>query len=172
MVPRQPWFARKFSFDYPVSAASGLVERLRGTPARLADRLKGITRPELTARRGDLWSIQENVGHLWDLEPLWLGRIEDIAVGRLTLQEADLQNRRTWDAHHNDRQLGELLTGFETARRLLVTQLEAADEADWLRSARHPRLEISMRLLDLAFFVAEHDDHHLATISEQMRGRV
>lgn len=172
MVPRQPWFARKFSFDYPVSAAAGLVERLRGTPARLVDRLKGIAPPELTARRGDLWSIQENVGHLWDLEPLWLGRIEDIAVGRLTLQEADLQNRRTWEAHHNDRQLGELLGGFESARRLLVSQLEAADEADWLRSARHPRLEVSMRLLDLAFFVAEHDDHHLATISEHLRGRV
>jgi uncharacterized damage-inducible protein DinB len=172
MVLRQPWFARKFSFDYPVSAAAGLVERLRGTPARLVDRLKGIARPELTARRGELWSIQENVGHLWDLEPLWLGRIEDIAVGRLTLQVADLQNRRTWEAHHNDRQLGELLAGFESARRLLVSQLEAADEADWLRSARHPRLEISMRLLDLAFFVAEHDDHHLATISEHLRGRV
>ena len=172
MVPRQPWFARKFSFDYPVSAAAGLVERLRGTPARLVDRLKGITRPVLTARRGELWSIQENVGHLGDLEPLWLGRIEDIAVGRLTLQEADLQNRQTWDAHHNDRPLDELLAGFETARRLLVSQLEAADEADWLRSARHPRLEISMRLLDLAFFVAEHDDHHLATISEHLRGRV
>ncbi len=172
MVPRQPWFARKFSFDYPVSAAAGLVERLRGTPARLVDRLKGITRAELTARRGEFWSIQENVGHLWDLEPLWLGRIEDIAVGRLTLQEADLQNRRTWEAHHNDRQVGELLAGFETARRLLVSQLEVADEADWLRSARHPRLEVSMRLLDLAFFVAEHDDHHLATISEHLRGRV
>jgi hypothetical protein len=26
-----------------------------------------------------------------------------------------------------------------------------------------------MRLLDLAFFIAEHDDHHLATISELLR---
>jgi uncharacterized damage-inducible protein DinB len=172
MVPRQPWFERRFSFDFPVSAAAGLVERLRGTPARLADRLKGIARPQLTARRGEEWSIQENVGHLWDLEPLWLGRIEDIAVGRLTLQEADLGNRRTWAAHHNDRELDELLDGFTAARQLLVRQVDAADEADWLRSARHPRLEISMRLLDLAYFVAEHDDHHLATISEQLRGRV
>jgi hypothetical protein len=51
----------------------------------------------------------------------------------------------------------------------LVTQLEGADQADWVRSALHPRLKTPMRLLDLAFFVAEHDDHHLATISELLR---
>lgn len=172
MVPRQPWFERRFSFDLPVSAASGLVERLRGTPPRITHRLQGLTPPVLTDRRGEQWSIQENVGHLLDLEPLWLGRIEDIAVGRLTLQDADLENRRTWDAHHNDRPLAELVDGFESARRLLVRQLDSADEADWLRSARHPRLHVSMRLLDLAYFVAEHDDHHLATISEHLRGRL
>ncbi|MEO8635744.1 MAG: DinB family protein [Gemmatimonadales bacterium] len=172
MVPRQPWFERRFSFDYPVSASAGVVERLRGTPARLVERLKGLAPAQLTQRRGDQWSIQENVGHLWDLEPLWLARIEDIAVGRLTLQEADLENRRTWEAHHNDRLLSDLLTGFETARRLLVRQLDDADDADWLRSARHPRLQVSMRLVDLAIFVAEHDDHHLATITENLRGRL
>jgi len=51
----------------------------------------------------------------------------------------------------------------------MVSQLEAADQADWVRSALHPRLKTPMRLLDLAFFVAEHDDHHLATISELIR---
>ena len=29
----------------------------------------------------------------------------------------------------------------------------------------HPRLGTPMRLIDLAFFVAEHDDHHLAQIT-------
>ncbi|MFT4669296.1 MAG: hypothetical protein ACI9M9_001964 [Flavobacteriaceae bacterium] len=28
----------------------------------------------------------------------------------------------------------------------------------------HPRLKVLMRPVDLLFFVAEHDDHHLATI--------
>ena len=47
MVPRQPWFERRFSFDLPVSAASGLVERLRGTPPRITHRLQGLTPPVL-----------------------------------------------------------------------------------------------------------------------------
>jgi uncharacterized damage-inducible protein DinB len=169
MIPRQPWFQRQFTFDLPVSAAPGVVERLRGTPARIENRLAGIPASRLTARQGEHWSIQENVGHLWDLEPLWMARIEDLARGRGTLQPADLENRKTHEANHNARPLNELLAGFREARSDLVIQLEAADEADWLRSGLHPRLQAPMRLLDLAFFVAEHDDHHMATITELIR---
>jgi uncharacterized damage-inducible protein DinB len=39
------------------------------------------------------------------------------------------------------------------------------------RSALHPRLGMPMRLVDLMLFVAEHDDHHLASITELARGR-
>ena len=85
------------------------------------------------------------------------------------LQEADLLNRKTDEANHNARDLGGLVRGFRDARAELVRQLEQADEADWLRTARHPRLHAEMRLLDHAFFVAEHDDHHLATITEHLR---
>jgi hypothetical protein len=38
-----------------------------------------------------------------------------------------------------------------------------------VRVARHPRLGQPMRLLDAAFFTAEHDDEHLARISELRR---
>jgi predicted short-subunit dehydrogenase-like oxidoreductase (DUF2520 family) len=31
-----------------------------------------------------------------------------------------------------------------------------------VRTSLHPRLKRPMRLIDLCFFVAEHDDHHLA----------
>jgi hypothetical protein len=33
----------------------------------------------------------------------------------------------------------------------------------------HPRLNQPMRVVDLLFFVAEHDDYHLARISELIR---
>ncbi len=169
MVPRQPWFERQFTFDLPVTAAPGLLERLRGTAPRLRHRLEGVDVGTLTARIGEHWSIQENVGHLGDLEPLWMARVDDLVTGRPTLAPADLENRRTHEANHNARPLAELLTEFERARLELVEQLELADDADWLRSALHPRLQTPMRLLDLAFFVAEHDDHHLATITSLLR---
>ncbi|MBL8977137.1 MAG: DinB family protein [Gemmatimonadetes bacterium] len=169
MVPRQPWFERRFTFDLPVAAAPGLLERLRGTPARLTDRLSGVPAARLTRQVQGRWSILENVGHLGDLEELWATRVDDLATGRDTLRAADLENRRTHEAHHNSRTLDELVARLRAPRRELVRQLEAADEADWLRSALHPRLRERMRLLDLAFFIAEHDDHHLATISDLLR---
>ena len=120
----------------------------------------------LTQRRSGTWSIQENAGHLSDLEPLWLGRVEDLEQGRETLKVADLNNRRTYEANHNARPLAHVLADFRAARKLLVARLEAADDPAWLRSAVHPRLGTPMRLVDLAEFVAEHDDHHLARITE------
>ena len=170
MVPRQPWFERHFNFSLPVSAAAGLVERLRGTPPRLEHRLARLPASVLTAQHGGRWSIQENAGHLWDMEPRWLTQIEDLAAGRRqTIEMPDPENRKTNEAHHNAHPLSEILQGFTTTRLGLVTQLEAADDADWLRTALNARLKTPMRLLDLAFFIAEHDDHHLATITELMR---
>jgi hypothetical protein len=166
LLPRQPWFERRFTFDLPVTAAPGLLERLRGTPARLEERLREIPAPLLAVRHGEHWSIQENAGHLGDLEPLWLARVEDFYKGTTILSAADLQNRRTHEADHNARRLGVLLAAFRVDRARLVARLEKASGSDWLLSALHPRLQTPMRMLDHAYFVAEHDDHHLATITD------
>jgi uncharacterized damage-inducible protein DinB len=37
------------------------------------------------------------------------------------------------------------------------------------RTAFHPRLRQLMTVADLLFFVAEHDDHHLASITQLIR---
>ncbi|HTS88087.1 MAG TPA: DinB family protein [Gemmatimonadales bacterium] len=169
MIARQPWFERRFSFDLPVAAAPGLIERLRGTPARLHTRLSDISPPSLIARLDNRWSMQENAGHLLDLEPLWMARVRDLRSGRSELEAADLTNRGTDEADHNARPLATILAEFAAARGHLVHACEAAEEELWLRSARHPRLGTQMRLLDLAFFVAEHDDHHLAAITELLQ---
>jgi uncharacterized damage-inducible protein DinB len=143
-----------------------IVERLRGTPARLADRLAGVPHEALICRSGGSWSIQENFGHLLDLEPLWQQRVGDLAQRRGQLVEADLTNRRTHEANHNVAPLGGLLTAFQTARDALVRQLETFPDDGMAFTALHPRLKASMNVIDLAYFVAEHDDYHLARISE------
>src|SRR5262249_26613210 len=143
-----------------------LVERLRGTAARLADRLAGVPQDILTRRGEDTWSIQENVGHLLDLEPLWRRRIDDLASRRAELAEADLSNHRTQEANHNAARCEELLAEFRRVRVELVHQLEGFPEEGIAFTALHPRLKTPMNVVDLAFFVAEHDDYHLARISE------
>jgi len=55
-----------------------VVERVRGTPPRLEDRLSPLPASILTRRSGSTWSTQENAGHHLDLEPLWLARVEDL----------------------------------------------------------------------------------------------
>jgi hypothetical protein len=66
------------------------------------------------------WSIQENAGHLSDLESIWMIRVNDLAVGRNTLTPGDMENRQTFNAHHNDHALEELLARFTEARAELV----------------------------------------------------
>ena len=57
------------------------------------------------------------------------------------------------------------------AERLRGTpaRLEGWDEERLGRVSRHPRLDRPMRAVDMAYFVAEHDDHHLAKMTELAR---
>jgi|SRR5690349_8993760 len=164
------WFERKFEFSFPVEHYPSLCIRLRGTPARMEDLLQGASPTSLTAKPGDKWSVQEHAGHLLDLEPLWMARVNDFLAGGDTLTAADLSNRKTHEANHNSRPLGEILNNFRAARRGLVDLVEKFDAKIFARSMLHPRLHQPMRLVDHLYFVAEHDDHHLATIWQLMGG--
>ncbi len=163
------WFERRFEFDLPNTLFPNVVERVRGTPARIEERVRGVATATLTRRLGETWSIQENVGHLLDLEPLWLTRGRELAAGAAVLTAADLDNRKTHQANHNAFPLASLLEAFRRERGRFVSLLDNADAALLERTALHPRLRTPMRLIDLALFVAEHDDHHLARIGELLR---
>ena len=163
------WFDRRFPLGLPPEAFPDTIERLRGTPARLEERLGTVPADRLTARHHGTWSIQENAGHLLDLEPLWEGRLEDLLAGLPALRAADLENTATNHAHHNDRPLAEILTAFRATRHRVVGRLEALPPSSLVQTALHPRLQEPMTVVDLFFFVAEHDDHHLARISELLR---
>ena len=169
MAEMVPWFERRFKFDIPEGIFLNILERLRGTPARLEERLRSLSREVLTRKQGGTWSIMENAGHLFDLEPLWLDRVEDFIKGNEKLKTADLTNRKTHEAGHNTSALETILSSFRSTRAMLVGKLESLDLAAFSKTALHPRLNSPMRLIDHVFFVAEHDDHHLARISLLMK---
>ncbi|HZT57347.1 MAG TPA: DinB family protein [Pyrinomonadaceae bacterium] len=168
-MKRTKWFERRFDFNLPVGVFPSVVERLRGTPARLEELVRSLPPAALTARRGEAWTIQEHVGHLADLDELHEGRLEDYARGLDTLRPADPANRKTYEASHNDARPEDLLARFRAARLRFVRRLESLNEDEVAASALHPRLNQPMRVIDMAVFVAEHDDHHLATITEISR---
>jgi uncharacterized damage-inducible protein DinB len=160
------WFERKFDFSFPLELLQNLQARLRGTPARLEDALRGRAQDLLIRREDRKWSIQEHAGHLLDLEPLWIARVRDYVTGSERLTVADLTNRATDEANYNARPLEEILSKFRRARSELLGAVRAVDSSLFARAIPHPRLKTPMRLVDHLYFVAEHDDHHLARIWE------
>jgi len=169
MVERLEWIKRQFSFELPLGMYPNVVERVRGTPARLEDLVRFMPGEILTKRDGDKWSIQEQAGHLLDLELLGMNRLDDFEAGRETLVAADMGNRKTHEANHNAKTIENILTAFRKERMAFVRRLAAYDEKFVQRTALHPRLKVKIRVIDLVFFIAEHDDHHLARISELKR---
>ena len=160
------WFDRKFNFADNQNVFPSIIERLSRTPLRLNDKISRIPVEHFTIKIDSSWSILENFGHLIDLEQLWQGRLEDILNNCKELRPADLQNRKTDLANHNNREVESLLKEFLEIRNETLKKLEALPEEDIFKSALHPRLKTPMRTMDLFLFVAEHDDHHLGRITE------
>ena len=55
MIDRFKWFERKFNFDLPVWMFPNIVERLRGTPVRVASMLTSFPADVLTAQVDGRW---------------------------------------------------------------------------------------------------------------------
>ena len=113
--------------------------------------------------------MQENAGHLLDLETLFSTRLDEYLAGAANLHAADMSNRKTYEAEHNCLTLESILTSFRESRTALVQRLEELPSDTFARVAHHPRLDVPMRLVDMLFFQAEHDDYHLARISELIK---
>ncbi|MFN8392398.1 MAG: DinB family protein [Bdellovibrionota bacterium] len=168
-MDRNIWIERKFEFVLPAWMFPYTVERLRGGPARLEDATRGMPAAELTGRIDGRWSIQEHAGHLFDLESLWSRRLDELVEGSAHLTAWEQTNRATEEANHNMSSLETILCKFRATRMSFVQRLDALDDSDIERTALHPRLQKPMRTIDLVYFVAEHDDHHLAEIARLKR---
>jgi uncharacterized damage-inducible protein DinB len=161
-----PWLEYRWAFDFPTEMFRATLARLRGTPARLEDLVQGVRKAALTRHDVGKWSAQEHAGHFLAVEQLFHTRIGEYLRGATTLSAADMSNRATSQAAYNDRPIGDILAEFRTARGETLAMLDPLTLEDAARIARHPRLDRPMRLVDLCFFFAEHDDHHLALIHE------
>lgn len=169
MSEKLKWGERTFQFTFPVELYPEMIERLRGTPARLEDRVKSVAGEILTKRDGERWSIQENAGHLLDLESLVRQRLDEYLAGAKTLHAADMSNRRTYEADHNQVSMASILADFRQQRTQLLSRFDSLPAESFAVVTHHPRLNVPMRLVDMIFFQAEHDDYHLARISELIR---
>jgi hypothetical protein len=169
MAKKDKWIERKFAYNPPAGEFPCILTRLRGTPARLDEIVKPLPKEILVRQIDDGWSIQEQIGHLEDVEELLDGRIDDFIAGLDTLRPADMSNKRTYERRHNEKDIDLLLASFRTTRTGIVNRLEDLDDKVISHIATHPRLNKPMRVVDMMFFFAEHDDHHIAIIIELIK---
>lgn len=168
MTPITPWVERSFNFNFSSGLFPIIFSRLEGSLFRLFNIMANADDQQCSqSERG--WSVKQHLGHLTDLEELWWQRLDDFMQNKQVLTAADMTNRRTEEAPHNQTSLSTLLADFTRERQRMLETIYGYDEEVLLRTALHPRLNIPMRLIDSLYFVAEHDDHHIAIISSRLR---
>ena len=172
MIKEGAWFERTWTFEMPVTAFPAVLERLRGTPARMAELIVGATDDQLRRHDADAWSAKRHLGHLDDLHALDERRLREYLAGAATLTAADPTNRLTWETDHDALPAPEIVARFGAHRKELVAQMERLSETQIAATAIHPRLRRPLRLIDWAYFVAEHDDHHLAAARQALTNSV
>src|SRR5688500_903595 len=159
------WLDRKFYTVDDNGLLPCIIERLIGTSARIEAKTKAIADNFLKEKIDGKWSVKEEIGHLSDLEPLGLGRIHDFENNLRELRAADMSNQKTNTANHNSTGIKELVDHFRKQRQDFVNKLKTLNEEQFEKTSLHPRLKINMKIVDLAHFICEHDDHHLARMT-------
>jgi hypothetical protein len=169
MIELIPWTKREFLFDQPFGVFPAILERLRGTPARAAELVADVPEGLLSSRLDGKWCVKEHLGHLADLEPLDEKRLREFQARVPVLSPADMGNQATENGNHRVTPVAKILQRMRLGRAELLERLEQLTAEQVATVSIHPRLQKPLRLLDWAYFVAEHDDHHLACVTRTIR---
>lgn len=160
-MKRLDWFERRFTFGFPVEMLPFYLERLEGTIYRLEIKLFNISDEILSAKPDGKWSVKEHIGHLAEVDEIANKRIDEIRRGAEKLSPAVFEPK-----NYNPATLEDILEYFKRTRRDNLLKYKTITEPDLTKTSLHPRLHVPMTPVDLAWFDAEHDDHHLVRINE------
>jgi len=156
-----PWFERNLRFGYAPEMLPFFLERLEGTVTRLEQKIKEVDNKILTVRLNDKWSVKENIGHLAEVDEVANKRIDEIISGVALMSPAVFEPQ-----DYNPWPIEKVLDFFKKNRLSNVAKYKTLSEVQLKKSSLHPRLKVQMTPVDLAWFDAEHDDHHLVKINE------
>ncbi len=155
------WFERQFTFGLPKSMLPFYLERLAGTVIRIEEKVRGQSEQVLSRKPNNKWSIKQNIGHLAEVDEIANRRIDEMIAGVSPLSPAVFETKMDYNALPVE----EVLAYFKKRRNGNITRYRNLSEVDLGKSSLHPRLKVQMTPVDLAWFDAEHDDHHLVTIN-------
>jgi hypothetical protein len=156
------WFERKFNFGFHKGMLPFFLERLEGTIIRIEKKVSGVPEEILSMKLDGKWSIKQNIGHLAEVDEIALKRIDEMRSGASTMSPAVFEPRLDYNAQP----VREVIEYFRKNRKANLQKYKGLNGKDLDASSLHPRLKVRMSVVDLAYFDAEHDDHHLVTINE------
>lgn len=159
-----PWSERVLPYGRTPEELPVLTERLLGTHARLMHLFLGQAPERLYNRSDDKWSVVGHAAHLLVVQHRFAARLEDFQALRPTLCTIDLSDQDEELKQHLLRNLGDLLEEFRLERLAFVQTLLDAESHVHRHVALHPCGNRPMRTVDMLLWIAEHDDHHLATM--------
>jgi len=159
------WFERQFKFGLPIGMLPFYIERLRGTISRLEAKVMGVDEKILSDKLEGKWSVKQNIGHLAEVDEIANKRIDEIIAGMPTMSPAVFEPR----IDYNLQTVYEVLAYFLRNRTKNIDRYNELTRDELGKSSFHPRLKVIMTPVDLAWFDAEHDDHHLVRINEIIR---
>jgi hypothetical protein len=156
-----PWFERNLQFGYPKEMLPYFLERLEGSIVRMQAKVKGVPDNVLSTRLNDKWSVKQNIGHLAEVDAIANKRLDEMVAGISPMSPAVFEPQ-----DYNPWPIEKVVELFKNNRLKNLKKYMSIAESDLLKSSLHPRLKVQMTPVDLAWFDAEHDDHHLVKISE------
>ena len=156
------WFERKFQFGLPGGMLPFYLERLEGTIARLQVKVEGMPEEILSHKLDEKWSVKQNIGHLAEVDQISGIRIGEIIKGLPVLSPAVFEPKNDYNA----KPVRIVLELFKENRVANISRFANLSETEITMTSTHPRLKLTMTPVDLAWFDAEHDDHHLVRINE------
>lgn len=162
---RLMWFERQFTFGLSPLMLPFYLERLEGTVARIREKVKGKPEEMLSRKVNNKWSVKQNIGHLAEVDEIANRRIGEMRAGISPLSPAVFETRMDY----NSQPLQNVIDYFALGRFANIALYRSLAAEELSQSSLHPRLKLRMTPVDLAWFDAEHDDHHLVTIGELLK---
>ena len=159
-----PWFERNLRFGYPKAMLPYFLERLEGSIVRIQAKVKGVDDKILSTKLNNKWSIKQNIGHLAEVDEIANKRLDEMVKGISPMSPAVFEPQ-----DYNPWPIEKVLDFFKNTRLKNLTKYRSIAEDDLLKSSLHPRLKVEMTPVDLAWFDAEHDDHHFVTINKILK---
>lgn len=156
------WFEREFEFGHPVGMLPFYIERLKGTISRIESKVIGVREEILSNKLDGKWSVKQNIGHLAEVDEIAGKRIDEMISGIPILSPAVFEPQKDY----NQQSVHQVVADFLRIRTKNINRYSTLSRDDLAKSSLHPRLKVQMSPVDLAWFDAEHDDHHLVRINE------